>query len=154
MTSDTGGLITGVTWVLVADSSQADIYSRQKRLSQLESVQHLTEPEARSREQEFASDSPGRSFDSRGDGRHAMEPDHTGKDHLRETFVRRIASVLESARNANSFQNLVIVAAPALLGELRSQLSSTTQKLVVAEIDKHMTGQEPAAIAALIDESR
>ncbi len=41
-----------------------------------------------------------------------------------------------------------------MLGALRAQLSSTTQKRVLAEIDKHMTGREPSEITALIDADR
>jgi protein required for attachment to host cells len=143
--------LTGVTWVVVADSGRADIYSRLKRFSPLESVQCLTEPEARSKAHELVSDAPGRSFDSRGEGRHAMEPDQSGKEHLRESFARRIADVLEPARNEGRFQQLVIVAAPAVLGALRQQLSHATQRQVVAEIDKNMTGQDQADIVSLID---
>jgi protein required for attachment to host cells len=143
--------LTRVTWVVVADSGRADIYSRQKRFSPLEPVQRLTEPEARSKEHDFASDAPGRSFDSHGQGRHAMEPDQTAKEHLRERFVRRISDVLESARNDDLFQQLVIVAAPAVLGALRQQLSQPVQQQLVAEIDKNMMDQDQAAIASLID---
>jgi protein required for attachment to host cells len=143
--------LTGVTWVVVADAGRADIYSRQKRFSPLESVQCLTDAEARSREHDFASDAPGRSFDSHGQGRHAMEPGQSAKDHLREIFVRQVTDTLESARIANRFQHLVIVAAPALLGELRAQIGGATQKKIVAEVGKHMTGQSPVAIASLID---
>ena len=151
MTNKTSELMTGVTWVVVADASRADIYSRQKRFSPLEPVQSLTEPEARSKERDLASDAPGRAFDIGGAGRHAMEPDHTGKEHLRESFVRRIADVLETGRNTDRFQKLVIVAAPAVLGELRAQLSSVVQRQVVAEFDKHMTDQDMADIVRLID---
>jgi protein required for attachment to host cells len=143
--------LTGVTWVLVADSGRVDIYSRQKRFSPLESVQRLTEPDARLKAHELASDAPGRSFDSHGQGRHAMEPDQSAKEHLRESFVRRISDVLESARNEGRFQQLVIVAAPAVLGALRQQLSQAVQKQVVAEIDKNMTDQDQETIASLID---
>jgi protein required for attachment to host cells len=151
MTSKPDEALTRVTWVVVADSGRADIYSRQKRFSPLEPVQRLTEPEARSKEHDFASDAPGRSFDSHGQGRHAMEPDQTAKEHLRERFVRRISDVLESARNDDLFQQLVIVAAPAVLGALRQQLSHPVQKQLVAEIDKNMMDQDQAAIASLID---
>ena len=154
MRNDTDELSSGVTWVVVASADRADFYLRQKRYSQLESVQRLEEPGARSKEQDLVSDMPGRAFDSGGQGRHAMESSHTGKEHLRESFVHRIAEALESARSAGRFQHLVIVAAPAVLGELRAQLSGATQKRVTVEIAKHMTGQEPAAVAALIDGER
>ena len=60
-------------------------------------------------------------------------------------------AVIESGRKANRFQNLVIIAAPAFLGVLRGELSTTTRSLVATEIDKHVRGEEPANIAALID---
>ena len=151
MTKNTDELNSGVTWVVVASADRADIYSRQKRYSQLEPVQRFDEPRARLKEQDLVSDMPGRAFDSGGQGRHAMEPDHSGKEHLRESFVHRIVETLESARGADRFQHLIIVASPAMLGALRAQLSGTTQKRVVAEIDKHMTGREPAEITSLID---
>ena len=151
MMNDRNELTSGLTWIVVADASRAEIYSRQKRYSQLELVQCLVEPAARSKEGELSSDEPGRAYDSSGEGRHAMESSHSVKQHLRETFAHRIASELESARNANDFQRLILVAAPALLGDLRAQLSKATQRLVQAEVDKHMTGQGPAAIATLID---
>jgi len=154
MGKNTDELDDGVTWVVVASADRAEIYSRQKRYSQLESVQRLDEPGARSKEGDLVSDSPGRAFDSGGQGRHAMEPNHTAKDHLRESFVNRIAEVLESARSADRFKHLVIVAAPTVLGELRAKLSSATQQRVADEIGKHMTGEEPTAIAALVDGDR
>lgn len=154
MTRNTNELGAGVTWIVVASADRADIYSRQKRYSQLEPVQHLDEPRARLKEQDLVSDTRGRAFDSGGQGRHAMEPDTTGKDHLREGFVHRIAETLEDARGADRFAHLVIVAAPAVLGALRAQLSGTTQQRVVAEIDKNMTGRDPEAIAELIDGDR
>ena len=45
-----------------------------------------------------------------------MEPVHTEKEHLRANFIRRIIKVLESARQAGRFRQLVIVATPTMLG--------------------------------------
>ena len=76
----------------------------------------LDEPAAREYEQTFASDAPGRSFDSVGKGRHAMEPEHSAKQQLRKSFAKRLATELESARIEKRFQNLVLIAAPAISG--------------------------------------
>jgi protein required for attachment to host cells len=151
MSDRANDLSSAVTWVVVADASQADIYSRQKRHSKLELVHQLAEPEARSKEQDFSSDAPGRTFDSSGQGRHAMEPDHTGKEHLRTIFAQRIAAVLESARQSDHFGGLILVASPALLGELRKHLNKPTRRLVVAEFSKEITDQKPETIEKLID---
>jgi protein required for attachment to host cells len=151
MMQSTNRLSVGPTWVVVADASRADIFLRHKRHSPLEAVQCLTDSEARSKEQDLVADGPGRTFDSAGKGRHAMEPDHTEKEHLRQTFAHRVAHVLESARQADRFKHLVIVAGPAMLGELRAQLDAATAKLVLAEFNKELTGHAPEAIAKLID---
>jgi len=127
------------------------LYKRQTRRSPLELIESLAEPRARGKEQEFSADAPGRAFDSGGQGRHAMEADHTTKQHLREVFAQQVAALLEAGRQAGCYQQLIIVAAPAMLGDLRQQLSAATTKLVAAEFSKDLTGQEPAAVAALID---
>lgn len=143
--------MTGATWVVVASASQADIYLRQKRFSALEIVHRLKEPDARAKEQDLSSDAPGRSFDSHGSGRHAMEPDHTGREHLREDFARRIAAEVESGRAADHFQHLMIVASPDMLGALREQLSAAARQLVSLEISKDLTAKGPSAIGVEID---
>lgn len=141
----------GYTWVVVADASRADLYKRQTRRSPLELIESLAEPRARGKEQDFSADAPGRAFDSGGQGRHAMQGDHTTKQHLREVFAQQIAAELEAGRQAGHFKQLIIVAAPAMLGDLRQQLSAATTKLVAAEFSKDLAGEEPTAIAALID---
>jgi protein required for attachment to host cells len=147
----TSELSGGETWVLVADASRANIYSRHKRHSPLEAVQSLTEDQARTKEQDLVADEPGRTFDRAGQGRHAMEPPHTEKEHLRTNFVHRITDVLESARQSGRYKQLIIVAAPVMLGELRGQLDAATSACVVAEFNKEMTRQQPDVIAQLID---
>ncbi len=151
MSRQTSEISGGQTWVLVADASRANIYSRHKRYSQLEAVQSLTEGQARAKEQDLVADEPGRTFDRAGQGRHAMEPTHTEKEHLRTRFVHRITDLLESARQSGQYKQLIIVAAPAMLGELRGQLDAATLACVVAEFNKEMTGQQPDVIAKLID---
>lgn len=139
------------TWVLVADARRAEIYRRHESGGPLEMVQHLADDEARARERDLVADKPGRSFDSAGQGRHAMDPAHTEKQHLRSTFARRIARELEAARIADRYAQLVIVAAPAMLGELRAHLDAPTASCVTAEYSKELAGQDPEAVAKLID---
>jgi protein required for attachment to host cells len=151
MASKSEDISDGVTWVVVAAASRADIYSRQKRFSDLEIVQSLTEPDARAKESDLTSDAPGSTFDSGGQGRHSMEPKRTGKQHLRDTFARQVADAIESGHQGDRFRHLVLVAAPAMLGELRRHLSKTTLSQVVRTVDKNVTSETSAEIAALLD---
>ncbi len=143
--------IRGGIWVVVANAGRADIYSRHKKRGPLEVVQCLAEDQASAKEQELVADEPGRTFDSGGHGRHAMEPRHTEKDHLLTSFAQRIAQSLESARKASRFDQLIIIAAPAMLGELRHQLDEPTASLVTMEFDKELTDRDPETIAKLLD---
>ena len=59
-------------WVVVADKSKARIFTVDDPRGALLGVHELKHPEALEREQELSSDRPGRSFDSMGQGRHAM----------------------------------------------------------------------------------
>jgi protein required for attachment to host cells len=149
----TSRAVIGVAWVVVADAAHAQIYVRQNRRAPLELLQTFAEEQARAKEHDLLSDSPGRTFDSMGAGRHAKQPEHTVKQNLREAFARQIADYVEAGRTANRFAHLAIVAAPALLGELRAHLSEPTLQLLDIEIPKRMTTSKPAAIAAALLEA-
>lgn len=134
------------TWVLVADSSRARIFRAEGVEGRLVEVEDLAHPEGRLHETDLTTDLPGRSFDSHGQGRHAMEEDTPPKRHEAITFAKRIGGVLEGARNAGNYDALVIVAEPRFLGLLRDNLSQETIKLVGLQLDKNLVQQAPDAI--------
>ncbi|MGH6943019.1 MAG: host attachment protein, partial [Geminicoccaceae bacterium] len=88
---------------------------------------------------EIASDRPGRSFDSAGQGRHAMEPPTDPQRYAKYAFARELAHRLEEAVHAHRFDRLVVVAAPRTLGDLRDLLPDAVKAKIVAEIDKDLT---------------
>jgi protein required for attachment to host cells len=127
------------TWVLVADSSRARIFSAVNTRGPLREIETLTHPASRLHEQQLTTDLPGRTFDSFGQGRHAKAMEIEPKQHEALIFVKQIADRLDRAREARQLEQLIIVAAPALLGMIRKQLSSTTAALVTLEMDKNIT---------------
>ena len=58
----------------------------------------------------------------------------------------RIAGFLDDARKSDKFKQLIIVAAPSLLGNLRSGLNDQTRKLVSLELDKNLSQLTPVEI--------
>ena len=99
----------------------------------------MVAPEHRLREADLTSDRAGRTFDSSGRGRHALEPPHKARDHATDDFARRLAEHVEDARIAGYIDKLVLIAAPRFLGQLRSRLSEKALALVVHSIDKELT---------------
>jgi protein required for attachment to host cells len=124
-------------WVIVADKSKARIFTVEDPRGALMDEVVLEHPQAREREQTLTSDRPGRSFDSKGQGRHAMgtsvEPDQ--QETIR--FAKQIADHVQAAHNEGRCDRLLLVAGPPLLGLLREPLNTLTG-LRVSEIEKNL----------------
>lgn len=112
-----------VTWVLVADAAGARVLRADAVARRLELVRTFRHEEGRMKPGTLVTDRPGRSFDSsHAGGRHAMEPDTDLKRAELQRFVRELADELDAFAADDSFDDLVLVAGPRLLGELRRAL--------------------------------
>ena len=124
-------------WVVVADQSKARIFTVTDRRSALLDVGELEHPEARDREQTLTSDRPGRSFDSKGQGRHAMgstvEPGKQETIH----FAKQVADHVQAAHNEGRCDRLLLVAGPPMLGLLRENLK-TSSSMEISEVEKNL----------------
>ena len=69
-----------------------------------------------------------------------MEPRTDPKAHERQLFAKQLAAELEQAAQAGRFEELVLVAEPTMLGELRSALSGKAAASVRHEIGKDFAG--------------
>ena len=138
-------------WVIVADEHRATIYAREKKYSPMQEIKALQNDAAREKDSELVSDRSGRSFDSRGKGRHTMGGDESGtKAQSYLLFAKEIAENVSRARQGGKFDRLVVVAAPRFLGVLRPALMSAGIE-ADREIDKEVTGRDAAFIQELVD---
>ncbi|MDH5472348.1 MAG: host attachment protein [Gammaproteobacteria bacterium] len=133
------------TWVIVADSSRARIFTAETSTSSLQEIETLAHPEGRLHDKEIVSDLPGK-VKGNGTGGHAYQDEVTPKEQEVINFAKRVASHLSDAHNVNKFHRLAIVAAPAFLGELRNQMSSQLNKLVCFDLNKNITLQSAEEI--------
>jgi protein required for attachment to host cells len=129
-------------WVLVADGARARILR--------DAVQGVRLPSEREEEEllfhseqrqlrEIMADKPGRSFASTGARRSAMayhsDPVRDGE----RAFAAKLAEALDRRRRDGDFDELVVVAAPQMLGDLRQAFPESLREVVVAEVDKDLT---------------
>jgi len=128
-------------WILVANQAEAQIYSSEQIPRHLMLVDTLVNETGRTLPRDMVSDAPGRAFDRFGGARHAIEPHMGAKQEPRRRFVKELVERLEKAHLHGDFEQLVLVAAPAVLGVIRKTLPTDLEKSVVKEIPKDVIGQ-------------
>ena len=133
------------TWILVADNSRARIFTADKAAGPLHEVRTLTSPEARLHEGDLVTDRAGQDRNP-GVAGHGLSGERPHKHDIADRFAAQVCEELETARNQGQFRKLYVVAAPAFLGMLRHHQSPALRQLIVAEIDKGLATQDPAAI--------
>ena len=125
-------------WVLTANGAGYRVFAHDNKLAPLRELSHTEWPSGRRPSRDIDADRPGRSFDSAGQGRHAMEPPTDAHAEVEFRLAREIARALAVAEQQQEFEQLTIIAAPRLLGHLRDTLPSEVTRRVVLEIDKDL----------------
>jgi protein required for attachment to host cells len=141
------------TWILVADGAKARVLARHGSHGPLEAASNLcfAEPEARLPTRDVGADRPGRVHESANAARHAMEPRVDWHRFAKEQFARGIATALEAAAQNNLYEELILVAPPQALGDLRQALGRHTKALVTGEIAKDLTNLPDHELPAHLD---
>jgi len=137
------------TWVIVAESSRARLFSVVAKNEALVEVEDMMNPASRMHESELTADLPGRAYGSTGSGiKHSMEPKITPKDQATIDFAKMIAERIEKGRTTGELKSIILACSPKFLGILRHYLSDETQKLVTRSIDKNLIEMPEAEIRA------
>ncbi len=99
-------------WIVVAHSAEAKIYATDKVGREPVVWRTLEHPASRRKDIDLVADRPGRTFDSAGQGRHAMATRHTPKDRESDIFAAEISELLEYGRTRSLYDELVLIAPP------------------------------------------
>lgn len=133
-------------WVLVADESKARLFSTDKIRTELIESQTFSNPDAHLFEHELVAEGMGRSYDSHGKHRHAMEPKTSERDSILLRFVKNIVHRLEKGATSEEYRHLILVAPPDMLGVIRQELGENTRKRVHHAIAKELAQAKPEEI--------
>jgi protein required for attachment to host cells len=144
-------IMSGVTWILVADRSRAKLLHRlpdgQVPYPTLHCWSHGP---GRVRVSDRKSDQPGRVAHPAG-YYSALEP-HEDLDHVEaRRFAAELTSYLEGCRLENRFDDLIVVAAPKFLGTLRESWSPVLGRMVVRELNADVTGLSDANLQSYLE---
>lgn len=125
------------TWIIVAESSRARIFSLVSKHEPLVELEDLLNPSARVHESELASDAPGRTVGS-GGIQHALESEVSPKDAAADAFAKQIADKIDHARGSGEVGEILLAASPKFLGLLKGHLTEQSERLVSASLDKDL----------------
>lgn len=127
-----------VTWVLIADGTQARVIENTGPGKGLKQVEGMVWSMEAIQAQDIVTDRAGSKSGggARGGG---MEPQTDPVDHRETEFVKSVAATLDRHHQKGDFDRLVIAAAPVALGDLRKAISPAVQKTVIAELNKDLT---------------
>lgn len=95
------------TWILTANRSSASLFESDWPGKSMRRIQDISHPEGGMQNRETGSDKPGRSFDSFGQGRHAMGSAQNPTEHIAQQFALNLAERLNKGRVAHAYDKLV-----------------------------------------------
>ncbi|MCU0929981.1 MAG: host attachment protein [Burkholderiaceae bacterium] len=140
-------------WIVTANAARARLYERHAD-GGLAELADLVHPQSRQSGRDLAADRPGRSELDLGDqkhGRTAYEPPTGVHEKEHERFARELAAHLDDAVAGARCQALVLLVAPAFLGELRQRLSDATAKAVRVSEAVDLTALPPHELRNRVD---
>lgn len=126
------------TWILLADGTRARVLCNTGPGKGLQQVQGMEIEGDNYRSGDIMADRPGRTFDSAGSHRHAMEPHSDPQREAKRSFAADMVAELQQQLQAQSFDRLILVAAPATLGDIRKILPKSLLGVVYAEVPKNL----------------
>lgn len=125
------------TWILVAHRSSASLYEH-TRPGELRLVREIEHPAGHLKSHEIVEDRAGRSFDSHSTHRSAVGSDDELPLVDAGVFARALSAMLNAGRVERAYDRLVLVAAPRMLGAIRSTLDAHVASMIIAEVDKDL----------------
>ncbi|MEH6526832.1 MAG: host attachment protein [Sneathiella sp.] len=126
------------TWVVVANSTHARFLLNDGPGHGLVEIRDLDLKQDHLDAHDLAADRSGRTFDSNGPSKHAMEPSRDLVRLEEKKFAGKVAVLLENKLKEDCFDRLILVAAPTTLGDIREALPNHVAKRVAKDVPKNL----------------
>jgi protein required for attachment to host cells len=124
-------------WIAVTDGEHARFVQPDTN-NTLRTVGALDSASAHLRSRDIGADRPGRSFESGASAHHAIGPRHDPHALETQKFVRLVGEQISAASGRGEFDELLLVAPPRALNELREALDAATQAKLVGRLEKDL----------------
>lgn len=125
-------------WIATADTNTCRIYNYDKNHSTLLLLKEIKHPELRLKTSDtLTTDRPGH-YQANESARGAYSPHMDPKEVAIDNFSREIAEELDKGRKNNSYEKLILIAAPHMHGLLNHHLNEHVKNIVINNIQKDL----------------
>jgi protein required for attachment to host cells len=125
-------------WYVIADGGRARFVERDEQ-GAFRTVSSFVSTELHAKSSDLGRDRPARVMESATPGRSAVEPRRDLKEAAKQDFVKLVAEQIDQEHGRGQFDNLVLVAPPGVLTELKNTLSKPMAERVVDNLQKDLT---------------
>ena len=125
-------------WYAIADGGRARFVERDEN-GAYRTVVSFDSADLHMWARDLGTDRKTRVQDSADPGRHAVEPRQDFKEQAKEDFVKLVAEELAAEHERGAFDQLMLVAPPGVLTELKQKLAKPIADLVVKDLQKDLT---------------
>jgi protein required for attachment to host cells len=125
-------------WYVIADGGRARFVERDER-GAFRTVASFVSTELHERASHLGLDRPARVKESANSARHAIEPRRDLHEAAKQDFIKLVANELDAGHGRGEFDQLMLVAPPGVLTELRQKLSRPIAGIVVSDLQKDLT---------------
>ena len=127
-------------WIVLSNRDFTEIYNWPSSKSRPAFVKRFSCNDARLQTKEMRNDKKGRLFEHFSTHRHSTGVQHEENEILMHEFTKNVADFLEKSRKENKFFQMILIAAPKVLGDLRSYLSKTTHGKIIKSLATNPKG--------------
>jgi len=138
-----------IKWVVVFDSTMCRIYDYHK--TQLTLIRDIQHPENREKDVDITSDLSGH-YQVMNGGHGAYAPHSDPKEIRVDTFAREMAHILDHARVANTYEQLILVGPPHIHGLLLNHMTKQVKNLVERNIEKDLVHMQEGELLRYINQ--
>ena len=125
-------------WIVVAAGGRARLLALAADGASRETLHDMKSPDMHRKTHDLVTDGPGRSFESSGPTRHAVEAKTDPHAQAKEHFITAVADTLARENRAEAFDDLVLVVTRAQAHHLQAALDEATRAKVREVVTKDL----------------
>jgi len=131
-------IINRQAWIVVADGGRANVYKNVGEIGEVKLALVRSTNQHTEHTHELGRDRPGRMNDNSGYSKSALESTNI-HEVAEDRFLKAVIEHLAQDVQAGDCKEVVLIAPPQALGDLRKHLPANVAKVVVGEIVKDYT---------------